>query len=255
MIQKSKKMIVFAVIAVIIVAVPISFYELSDQQNPTITSVHNGVTNDIFYLNLSCNSPHGIFYPGISSNSIFTSTESLNSSLSMSLENSSVFYNTCGGFYQLCMNSYTISGNINGNIRPTSITVTEIEQAHFPSTIGLFLSLGNEKAMNISKISCCFTGFNYKFDNSTNMYEGMTNCNVSLLNETSDQHNLFAAQKSPKNVTYTFKLSNMVQLRLYPNYYNYTVTRYFLSFIVSLNGLGKTIQTQINIEIIRGSGA
>ena len=40
MIQKSKKMIMFAVIAVIIVAVPVSFYDLADSQ-PKITFITN----------------------------------------------------------------------------------------------------------------------------------------------------------------------------------------------------------------------
>ena len=214
------------------------------------------MTNDIFYLNLSCNSPHGIFYPGISSNSTFTSSESLNSSLSVSLENSSVFYNTCGGFYQLCINNFNISGAINGNIRPTSITVTQIEGAQYPYAMKFMLIAGYERAINKSKISSWYyTDCNNNFVNSTNMYAGDLSCNISLLNDSAGQHNLFASQKSSKNVTYNFKMSNIILLELYPHYYTYNVTRYLLSFIVNLNGLGKTVQTQVNIEIIRGSGS
>lgn len=214
------------------------------------------MTNDIFYLNLSCNSPHGIFYPGISSNSTFTSSESLNSSLSVSLENSSVFYNTCGGFYQLCINNFNISGAINGNIRPTSITVTQIEGAQYPYAMKFMLIAGYERAINTSKISSWYyTDWNNNFVNSTNMYAGDLSCNISLLNDSAGQHNLFASQKSSKNVTYNFKMSNIILLELYPHYYTYNVTRYLLSFIVNLNGLGKTVQTQVNIEIIRGSGS
>lgn len=214
------------------------------------------MTNDIFYLNLSCNSPHGIFYPGISSNSTFTSSESLNSSLSVSLENSSVFYNKCGGFYQLCINNFNISGAINGNIRPTSITVTQIEGAQYPYAMKFMLIAGYERAINTSKISSWYyTDWNNNFVNSTNMYAGDLSCNISLLNDSAGQHNLFASQKSSKNVTYNFKMSNIILLELYPHYYTYNVTRYLLSFIVNLNGLGKTVQTQVNIEIIRGSGS
>ena len=214
------------------------------------------MTNDIFYLNLSCNSPHGIFYPGISSNSTFTSSESLNSSLSVSLENSSVFYNTCGGFYQLCINNFNISGAINGNIRSTSITVTQIEGAQYPYAMKFMLIAGYERAINTSKISSWYyTDWNNNFVNSTNMYAGDLSCNISLLNDSAGQHNLFASQKSSKNVTYNFKMSNIILLELYPHYYTYNVTRYLLSFIVNLNGLGKTVQTQVNIEIIRGSGS
>jgi len=253
MIQKSKKMIIFAVIAVIIVAVPISFYELSYSPDPTIISVNNGVTNDIFYLNLSCNSRHGIFYPGISSNSTFTSSESLNSSLSMSLENSSVFYNTCGGFYQLCINYFNISGAINGNIRPTNLTVTQIEGAQYPYAMKFMLIPGDEGAINTSKISCLFfTDWNTNYENSTDIYGGVFS-NVTLLNDSTGQHSLFVSQKLPKSITYKFKLSNRIELELYPTYHSYNVTRYFLTLIVSLNGLGKTVQSQVNVEIIRGS--
>lgn len=214
------------------------------------------MTNDIFYLNLSCNSPHGIFSPGISSNSTFTSSESLNSSLSVSLENSSVFYNTCGGFYQLCINNFNISGAINGNIRPTSVTVTQIEGAQYPYAMKFMLIAGYERAINTSKISSWYyTDWNNNFINSTNMCAGDLSCNISLLNDSAGQHNLFASQKSSKNVTYDFKMSNIILLELYPHYYTYNVTRYLLSFIVNLNGLGKTVQTQVNIEIIRGSGS
>ena len=255
MMQKRNRMIMFAVLAVIIVAVPVSFYELSYPPNSTITSVHNGVANGIFYLNLSQNSPHGIFYPGISSNSTFTSSASLNSSLSMSLENSSVFYNTCGGFYQLCVNNFNISGAINGNIRPTNITVTQIEGAQYPYAMKFMLIPGDERAINTSKISCLFfTDWNNNYENSTDIYGGVFS-NVTLLNDSAGQHTLFSAQKLPKSITYTFKLSNRFELELYPTYHSYNVTSYFLSLIVSLNGLGKTIQTQINIEIIRGSGS
>ena len=46
---------------------------------------------------------------------------------------------------------------------------------------------------------------------------------------------------------------NRIELELYPTYHSYNVTRYFLTLIVSLNGLGKTVQSQVNVEIIRGS--
>ena len=247
-------MIMFAVLAVIIVAVPVSFYELSYPPNSTITSVHNGVANGIFYLNLSQNSPHGIFYPGISSNSTFTSSESLNSSLSMSLENSSVFYNTCGGFYQLCISYFNISGSINGNIRPTNLTVTQIEGAQYPYAMKFMLIPGNERAINTSKISCLFfTDWNTNNENRTDIYGGVFS-NVTLLNDSTSQHSLFASQMSQKNISYKFELANVMNIWLYPKHNGYNVTKYYLSLIVSLNVLGKTVQTQINIEIIRGSG-
>lgn len=248
-------MIMFAIIGVIIVAIPISFYELSDQQNPTITSVHNQILNDFFYINITSDSSHGTFYPGISSTSTFTSSESLNSSLSMYIGNSSVIYNTCEGFYQLCVNNFTISGNINGNIRPASITVMQAEGAQYPYAMKFMLVPGYEQAINTSKISYWYyTDWNSNFENSTNMYVGEASCNISLLNDSAIQHTLFVSQAPQKYLNYKFELSNMISIWLHPQYYGHNLTRYFLSFIVSLNGLGKTIQAQINLEIIRGSG-
>ena len=113
---------------------------------------------------------------------------------------------------------------------------------------------GDEREINTSKISCLFfTDWNNNYENSTDIYGGVFS-NVTLLNDSAGQHTLFSAQKLPKSITYTFKLSNRIELELYPTYHSYNVTSYFLSLTVSLSGPGKTVQTQVNIEIIRGSG-
>lgn len=253
MIQKSTKVIMFAVIAVIIVAAPISFYELSYRPDLTIMSVNNGVSDGVWYLNASASPPSRPFYfNNISSSSTFTTFAASNSSISVALRNVSGCFEPGQGFFIVYIDNFTISGNINGNIKPTSITVTQIEEARYPYAMKFMLSEGNEKAINTSKISCWyFTDWNNKFENSTNMYAGAASSNISLLNDSSSEHSLFVLSKSQKNITFRFSLSNMINMWLYPNYYTYNVTRYYLGLIVSLNGLGKTVQTQINIEIIR----
>ena len=256
MMQKRNRMIMFAVLAVIIVAVPVSFYELSYPPNPTINSVHNGIADEVWYLNASASPPSSLFsFNNISSSSTFTS-DSLNSSISVGLSNVSGCFQPGEGFFAIYIDNFTISGNINGNIRPTSITVIQIEQAQYPSVMKFMLSQGNELAINTSKISCWYyTDWNNMFENNTNMYAGCVSSNISLFNDSAGQHTLFASQGSQKDFNYKFELSNMINIWLYPQHNGYNVTRYFLSFIVSLNGLGKTVQTQINIEIIRGSGS
>ncbi|MFG1461124.1 MAG: hypothetical protein AAE987_07085 [Thermoplasmataceae archaeon] len=252
MIQKSKKLIMFAVIAVIIVAVPVSFYELSDPPNPTITSVHNQISDGVWYLNASASPPSSLFsFNNISSSSTFTSS-SLNSSISVALSNVSGCFQPGEGFFAVYIDNFTISGNINGNIRPTSITIMQTEEAQFPSVMKFMFSQGDEQAYNTTKISCWFfTDWNDKFENSTDMYDGSACSNISLLNDSAGQHTLFVSQK---NISYKFELANLINIWLYPKHNAYNVTKYYLSLIVSLNGLGKTVQTQINIEIIRGSG-
>ena len=247
-------MVMFAVIAVIIVAVPISFYELSDPPNPTITSVHNGISDGVWYLNASASPLSGLFiFNNISSSSTFTS-DSSNSSISIVLSNVSGCFQPGEGFYSVYINNFTISGNIKGNIRPTSITIMQTEEAEFPSVMKFMLIAGDERAINSSKISSWYyTDWNNNFENSTNMYAGNLSCNISLLNDSAGQHALFSSQISQKDITYKFELSNMIDMWLYPQHNGHNLTRYLLTFIVSLNGLGKTVQTQINIEIIRGS--
>ena len=253
MIRKRNRIAIFAVITAIIVAFPVLFYELSDPPNPTINNVHNGISFGVWYLNASASPPSSLFrFNNISSSSTFTS-DSLNSSISIALSNVSGCFLPGQGFYSVYINNFTISGNIKGNIRPTNLTVTQIEGAQYPYAMKFMLIPGDEGAINTSKISCLFfTDWNTNYENSTDIYGGVFS-NATLLNDSTGQHSLFISQKLPKSITYKFKLSNRIELELYPTYHSYNVTRYFLTLIVSLNGLGKTVQSQVNVEIIRGS--
>ena len=253
MIRKRNRIAIFAVIAAIIVAFPVLFYELSDQPNPTINNVHNGISDGVWYLNASASPPSSPFrFNNISSSSTFKS-DSLNSSISIVLSNVSGCFLPGQGFYSVYINNFTISGNIKGNIRPTNLTVTQIEGAQYPYAMKFMLIPGNERAINTSKISCLFfTDWNNNYENSTDIYGGVFS-NVTLLNDSTGQHSLFASQIPQKNISYKFELSNVMNIWLYPKHNGYNVTKYFLTLIVSLNGLGKTVQSQVNVEIIRGT--
>lgn len=253
MIRKRNRIAIFAVIAAIIVAFPVLFYELSDPPDPTINNVHNGISFGVWYLNASASPPSSLFrFNNISSSSTFTS-DSLNSSISIALSNVSGCFLPGQGFYSVYINNFTISGNIKGNIRPTNLTVTQIEGAQYPYAMKFMLIPGNERAINTSKISCLFfTDWNTNYENSTDTYGGVFS-NVTLLNDSTGQHSLFASQMSQKNISYKFELANVMNIWLYPKHNGYNVTKYFLTLIVSLNGLGKTVQSQVNVEIIRGT--
>ena len=253
MIRKRNRIAIFAVITAIIVAFPVLFYELSDPPNPTINNVHNGISFGVWYLNASASPPSSLFrFNNISSSSTFTS-DSLNSSISIALSNVSGCFLPGQGFYSVYINNFTISGNIKGNIRPTNLTVTQIEGAQYPYAMKFMLIPGNERAINTSKISCLFfTDWNNNYENSTDIYGGVFS-NVTLLNDSTGQHSLFISQMSQKNISYKFELANVMNIWLYPKHNGYNVTKYFLTLIVSLNGLGKTVQSQVNVEIIRGT--
>ena len=225
MIRKRNRIAIFAVIAAIIVAFPVLFYELSDPPNPTINNVHNGISFGVWYLNASASPPSSLFrFNNISSSSTFTS-DSLNSSISIALSNVSGCFLPGQGFYSVYINNFTISGNIKGNIRPTNLTVTQIEGAQYPYAMKFMLIPGNERAINTSKISCLFfTDWNTNNENRTDIYGGVFS-NVTLLNDSTSQHSLFASQMSQKNISYKFELANVMNIWLYPKHNGYNVTK------------------------------
>ena len=256
MIQKSNKMIMFAVIAAIIVIIPVSFYEFSVPPGAIIVSVRNGASNDVWDIYRDNNTSTPIIFQNITSNSTFTSSNSLNSSLNLSFNCIWGYCNAVDGFFSLHINYFNISGILRGNLKPTGITVTQVDAAQIPDVIKFALVPLEEKVINTSLINGWnFYSWNTQTYNKTNTYIGASLCNVSLRNDSVTQHTLFPSLGSQKNLTYRFEVSNGISLWLFPNYEGHNATKYVLSLSVSLNGLGKEVQTQIIIDIIRGADA
>ena len=250
--KRGRLFIHFAVIAVIMLVVPVSFYEFSNLRYSGVNDVNIGITDNVWDVDRGGNCYGVAFFPNVTSTTTFTHGGSLNSSLSLSLRNIVGFY-TSEGYCCILVNDFTISGIIHGNIRPRSIMLGQIEGAKFPYSMRFTLKPGFEKSFNTSKINCWnFTDCNYRFVNGTDFYEGWAYCNISLLNDSAGQA-LFLSNDGQKNITYSFSLSNRILLQLFPKCYHSVITKYFLDLSISINGLGKPVQTQINIEMIRKS--
>ena len=95
--KKSKLMIVFAVIAVIIVAVPVSFYELSSQPEPTISVVDDYThyqwdANFYNHANETC----PLFSPYFNTSAVINETGYQNTTLLISIHGYECYQSTEG---------------------------------------------------------------------------------------------------------------------------------------------------------------
>lgn len=251
--EKRRWIVLFAIIAAIIVIVPVSLYELSDLPGAKIISVRNGTSRAKWYISPNNNTDNDIVFQNISSNSTFTSSDQLNSSLHLSFNH--VWGFCSGDFYTLLIDYFNISGVLRGDLKPTGITVTEVVAAQVPDVVSLGLMSLEEKATNTSLISGWnFYSWNNQAYQKTNTYVGASICNVSLRNDSATQHTLFSSYGSNKNLTYSFGLSNGISLWLFRSYDGHNVTKYVFSLSVSIDGLGKNVQTQIIVEIARVGG-
>ena len=133
MIQKSKKLIMFAVIAVIIVAVPISFTYLYLNQQPTDMVAYNGSTSYVWNINCAYPSSNNeicnILTRNITVTSWIDQPGYRNSSITMALIKSpppeTVSYYQQGQYDTQFGFALVISGNFSYNIRPTALIFSQ----------------------------------------------------------------------------------------------------------------------------------
>ena len=125
MIAKNRTLIFFAVIAVIIVAVPISFYELSSQPEPTIA-----VVNDYSYYQWKANFYNHtnetcpLFSPYFNTSAVINETGYPNTTILLSIHGFECYLATEGQrpWFGLIMN---VSGLLPSNLHPKSLVITQ----------------------------------------------------------------------------------------------------------------------------------
>ena len=118
-------MIVFAVIAVIIVAVPVSFYELSSQPEPTI-SVVNDYTHyqwDANFYN-HANETCPLFSQYVNASAVINETGYQNTTLLISIHGYECYQSTEGQrpWFGLILN---VSGSLPSNLHPKSLVISQ----------------------------------------------------------------------------------------------------------------------------------
>ena len=136
MIQKSNKMIMFAVIAVIIVAVPISFYEFFGK--PVPITVTDGYSSFTWRYNFTKNYGPGVILPQTNqteSTAIISSNGYPNSSLSLAL--GSWEYSTQGPVNNF-RSWINVSGSLTSNLHPKNLVISETVRAYSAEKGGFF---------------------------------------------------------------------------------------------------------------------
>ena len=118
-------MIVFAVIAVIIVAVPVSFYELSSQPEPTISVVNDYAHyqwNANFYNHANETCP--LFSQYVNASAVINETGYQNTTLLISIHGFECYLATEGQrpWFGLILN---VSGSLPSNLHPKSLVISQ----------------------------------------------------------------------------------------------------------------------------------
>ena len=229
MIQR-RTMIVFAVIAVIIVAVPVSFYELSPHSSGISVKSSNTVTNLTFAVNFTKYTDSSIQFNQNYEN--FTSVTTLdqnNANTSILEINGMVLelYGASYGFYWLIFN-FSVNGNISSSILPSGLSLT-FEGSNYSKDNLIVDTLDADYINNINTTDHGFVGNNYgPFEN---------HLSVQLIED--------------KNVTtqyrYHFVFSEVLTIEIHP-YYIYP-TPFNVSIQASLSGYSSQVFDQVNFHV------
>ncbi len=120
--KKSSRIIIFAVLAVIIVAAPVSFYEfVIGYSNPPVTVVQNGYeNNNSIYLNCSYYNAHTVNWDNITVSTLFHQSNTVNSRLNMSLINCVVVSKENFNLWTLLI----INGTLQPGLHPSASVLT-----------------------------------------------------------------------------------------------------------------------------------
>ena len=229
MIQK-RTMIVFAVIAAIIVAVPISFYEFSSHSPGINVKSSNTVTNLTFAVNFTKYTDTSTQFNQNYEN--FTSVTTLdqnNANTSIVEINGMVLelYGGSYGFYWLIFN-FSVNGNISSSILPSGLSLI-LEGSNYSKDNLIVDTLDAGYINNINTTDHGFVGNNYgPFEN---------HLSVQLIED--------------KNVTtqyrYHFVFSEVLTIEIHP-YYIYP-TPFNVSIQASLSGYSSQVFDQVNFHI------
>ena len=267
MIQKRKSMIIFAVIAVIIVAIPITLYEGQILYNFTPVNVNSGSSDASYSWIHSFTPPANYNYtycclaPVLNTTSIISDNGHLNSSFSFSLWTDSLFNRLLGPSvrYDFCL---LISGNFTSNLHPSSISVTT--NGTMPSkalNLSMWFGRANFPSPKYSKDWAKVTLTSsplYNFEKN-DTYGNVTFTGPSpsswylqddpILNLTND-YALTNDTGLGKNTAYHFSFLTEVSYTIYhPILISpfYLYQPYTVHFMVSLKGLSKPVTNQITM--------
>lgn len=257
-------MIIFAVIAVIIVAVPIALYEGQIIYNLPPVTVNSSLSDASYTWKYNFTSNHQPIAPVLNTTNIISDNGHVNSSFSFSLWTCSQ-YNSAAGPSVENMFLLLISGNFTSNLHPSSISVTTNETVS-PQVINLsrWLYRQNFPTPEYSKdwanvtipgSSLCIFVKNDSYGNVT--FTGSSPSKFSYLrcNSTLNLTNDFKLTNDTglgKNTTYHFSFLTQVNYHVFNTILIspfYLYQPYTVHFIVSLKGLSKPVTDRISMTL------
>lgn len=265
MIRKRKKMIIFAVFAVIIVAVPIALYEGQIIYNLPPVTVNSRLSDASYTWKYNFTSNYQPIAPVLNTTNIISDNGHVNSSFSFSLWTASLYASARG---PSVFNTFEllISGNFTSNLHPSSISVTTNETAP-PQVINIsrWLFRQDDPRPEYSKdwanvtlpgSSLCIFEKNDSYGNVT--FTGSSpgrfsrECSNSTLNLTND-FKLTNDTGLGKNTTYHFSFLTQVDYCIFNTILIspfYLYQPYTVHFIVSLKGLSKPVTDRISMTLV-----
>ena len=239
MIQKRNKIIMFAVIAVIIVASPISFYELSSQPEPTI-SVVNDYTHyqwDANFYN-HANETCPLFSQYVNASAVINETGYQNTTLLISIHGYECYQSTEGQrpWFGLILN---VSGSLPSNLHPKSLVISQNLSAPGLNcwtqvTDGFFIFSQTGKLSNLSLSRSPVYPDPYTPSLSKN---GSYKCTLQFKNESS----------SSSHALYSFSYHSVFIC----GWFNFPRTNFtfYTNIVVEITGLSKPVVSEDEFAI------
>ena len=264
MIQKRNSIIIFAVIAVIIVAVPITLYEGKFHYNLTPVNVNSGSSDASYTWKCNFNNSSGIWLiaPVLYTTSIISDNGHPNSSFSFSLWTTSGYQSSFGPSVEYVF-FLLFSGNFTSNLHPSSISVTtngtvppqaiNISQWFFRNNFPNPEYCKDWAKLTLKGTSLCIFEKNDTFGNVTFTGSSPSRSSYlyccSIFNLTND-YALTNDTGLGKNTTYHFSfITEVYYMVFHPILISpfYLYQPYTVHFMVSLKGLSKPVTNQITM--------
>lgn len=262
--RKSSKMIMFAVVAVIIVAVPTTLYEGNFFNNLPPITVNSRSANASYTWTCNFNNSSDISHiaPVLYTTSIISDNGHPNSSLSFSLWTTSTYQSSFGP--SVCyVFILLISGNFTSNLHPSSISVTNNGTVP-PQAINLskWFNRSNspqpEYSKDWAKVTLKGTSlFNFEqndtYGNVT--FKGSSPSSYLQCDPIFNLTNVYSLTNDTglgKNITYHFSFLTKIDYAIFNTILIspfYLYQPYTVHFMVTLKGLSKPVTEQIAMTL------
>lgn len=249
--KKSTRMIMFALISVIMVAIPLAFYETSPARIPI--TVKDGTSSYVWKYPFATSDNLAIFINPIRSTALISTKGFENSSLTISVSG----YEFAGpGGPNFCL-YLTVSGNLSSNLHPKSLVMSQstsyssdMNTTHHPYPVDTSCWRGFSKdspSQKLTNLSIPASEYNYVPGIAL---RGNTSFSFDFVNDSGLKHSdIYHFEVAPiffqeGNCTPISDNKVMGIYCFYPQSYNFTFYTYFTA---SITGLSQPVYAQVEL--------